>query len=141
MDILDICLLNANVVYNSIPSNDRVSSLDFRVKVIEGLLSTHKKNPACITVELSHVPNPFAEQHYPGRNVGNKKRDCVVCSTRLKRRQTRMMCKQCQRPMCVIALRNSTLSKEPLSVQLHFCRPSPPPHFNVDVMATRWSPI
>ena len=102
VNILDICLLNANVVYNSIPSNDRVSSLDFRVKVIEGLLSTHKKNPACITVELSHGPNPFAEQHYPGRNVGNKKRDCVVCSTRTKRRQTRMMCKQCQRPMCVI---------------------------------------
>ena len=38
--ILDICLLNATIVYNSIPTNSRLSGLEFRVKVIEGLLST-----------------------------------------------------------------------------------------------------
>ena len=35
--ILDICLLNANIVYNSSPTNSRLSGLEFRVKVIEGL--------------------------------------------------------------------------------------------------------
>ena len=38
--ILYICLLDATIVYNSIPTNSRLSGLEFRVKVIEGLLST-----------------------------------------------------------------------------------------------------
>ena len=32
------CLLNATIVYNSIPTNRRLSGLEFRVKVIEGLI-------------------------------------------------------------------------------------------------------
>ena len=51
--ILDICLLKATIVYNSIPTNSRLSGLEFRVKVIEGLLSTWKYNPAQHANQLS----------------------------------------------------------------------------------------
>ena len=51
--ILHICLLNATIVYNSITTNSRLSGLEFRVKVIEGLLSTWKYNPAQHANQLS----------------------------------------------------------------------------------------
>ena len=57
--ILDICLLNATIVYNSIPTNSRLSGLEFRVKVIEGLLSTGKYSMPI----NSRVPGPQVNIH------------------------------------------------------------------------------
>ena len=98
--ILDICLLNATIAYNSIPTNSRLSGLEFRVKVIEGLLSTWKYNPAQHANQLSCSRPSSQHPHFPGRS--GKKRNCVVCSTKFKRRQTRMICKHCNKPMCVV---------------------------------------
>ena len=78
--ILDICLLNATIVYNSIPTNSRLSLLEFRVKMIEGLLSTWKYNPAQHANQLSSSRPSSQHPHFPGRS-GNK-RNCVVCSTK-----------------------------------------------------------
>ena len=101
--LLDICLVNATIVYNSIPTNNRLSSLDFRVKVIEGLLSTWKHNSTQHTGQLSCVSRPARHHtHFPGRNVSGKKQNCVVCSTKATRKQTRMICKSCYEPMCVV---------------------------------------
>ena len=62
--ILDICLLNTTIVYNSIPTNSRLSGLEFRVKVIEGLLSTWKYNPAQHANQLSSSkPGPQVNIH------------------------------------------------------------------------------
>ena len=98
--ILDICLLNATIVYNSIPTNSRLSGLEFRVKVIDGLLSTWKYNPAQHDNQLSCSRPSSQHPHFPGRS--GKKRNCIVCSTKFKRRQTRMICKHCNKPMCVV---------------------------------------
>ena len=99
--ILYICLLNATIVYNSIPTNSRLSGLEFRVKVIEGLLSTWKYNPAQHANQLSCSRPSSQHPHFPGRS--GKKRNCVVYSTKFKRRQTRMiLCKHCNKPMCVV---------------------------------------
>ena len=61
--ILDMCLLNATIVYNSIPTKSRLSGLEFRVKVIEGLLSP----PGSITQHSmpinSRVPGPQVNIH------------------------------------------------------------------------------
>ena len=97
--LLDICLVNATIVHNSIPTKRPLSSLDFRVQVIDELLS------ACRTSNSTpHAPETalLSSGHYPGRNRQGQKRNCVVCSTRTKRKQTRMICKKCQKPMCLM---------------------------------------
>ena len=96
--ILDICLVNATIVYNSIPTKQHLTSLDFRVKVVEELLSTWNHNTTPHVKEAARL----SSGHYPGRNMQGKKRNCVVCSTRTKRKQTRMICKKCNKPMCVL---------------------------------------
>ena len=37
-------MLNATVIYNSIPTNKHVSNLDFRLQVIDGLLTGWERN-------------------------------------------------------------------------------------------------
>ncbi len=97
--ILDICLLNANVVYNSIDTNKSLSTLDFRVKVIEALISNFENNPVHHARKVSSASNALSTQHFPGPTVDGKKRDCVVCSSTSNRKQTRTICKQCIKPM------------------------------------------
>ena len=117
--ILDICLLNATIVYNSIPTNSRLSGLEFRVKVIEGLLSTWKYNPAQHANQLSCSRPSSQHPHFPGRS--GKKRNCVVCSTKFKRRQTRMICKR------EISLREISQPMIQVYSPCNLCPPSPPP--------------
>ena len=70
--ILDICLLNATtIVYNSIPTNSRLSGLEFRVKVIEGLLSTWKYNTAQHANQLSSSRPSSQHPHFPDAVVRN----------------------------------------------------------------------
>ena len=64
VNILDICLLNANVVHNSIRSNDRVSSLDFRVKVIEGL--PIRRTQRALLLNCPMVPTPLRNSTIQG---------------------------------------------------------------------------
>ena len=49
------------------------------------------------------------------------KRDCIVCSNRQlgMRKQTKMICKQCTKPMCVVP--------HHLIVNVYYMAPSPPP--------------
>ena len=130
--ILDIFLLNATIVYNSIPTNSRLSGLEFRVKVIEGLLSTWKYNPAQHANQLSCSRPSSQHPHFPGRS--GKKRNCVVCSTKFKRRQTRMICKHCNKPMCVVPCFEKFHSQWfkfiPFAISALPLHP-PPPLFNV----------
>ena len=99
--ILDICVLNARILYNSIHTNRTLSNVDFRMYLIQGLLLTWKNGPVT-HVQMSNPCVSEGAQHFPGKNVTGKKRDCIVCSTKAQRRQTRTICKQCDKPMCVI---------------------------------------
>ena len=107
-NMLDICLLNATVVFNSIASNQKMSTLEFRISVIEGLLLGWKRSTTQRGQRHSKIniaAGGIDQAHYPGKNPSGKKRDCVVCSNRRlpnRRKQTRIICKQCNEPMCVI---------------------------------------
>ena len=96
--ILDICLVNSTIIYNSIPSRPRLSTLEFRVKVIDEMLSTWKRNSTANGVENVGL----SSGHYPGRNMTVKKQNCVVCCTKTRRKQTHIICKRCQKPMCLM---------------------------------------
>ena len=99
--LLNICIVNARVMFTSIAGNKNVSDLDFRI--VDGLLLGWERNTTrnlrCHTaIELT------GQQHYPGRNPNGKKRDCIVRSNRQlgMRKQTKMICKQCTKPMCAV---------------------------------------
>ena len=64
--LLGICLVHAiPSMHNSIPSKRPLSSLDFRVQVIDELLSTcTRSNSTPQTPETA----PFSSGYYPGRN-------------------------------------------------------------------------
>ena len=104
--LLEVCMVNAHIVYASIPDNVKLTSLKFRQAVIRGLLegwdrdqtrrgrrSTRKNLPARLT----------DRGHFPGRAAGYP--DCIVCSDRSKkggRKQTQICCTKCDRPMCAV---------------------------------------
>ena len=96
--MLNICIVNA-VMFTSIAGNKN----DFRIGIVHGLLLGWERNATrnlrCHTaIELT------GQQHYPGQNPNGKKRDWIVCSNRQlgMRKQTKMICKQCTKPMCVV---------------------------------------
>ena len=86
------CVLNARILYNSIHTNRTLSNVDFRMYLIQGLLLTWKNGPVT-HVQMSNPCVSEGAQHFPGKNVTGKKRDCIVCSTKAQRRQTRTICK------------------------------------------------
>ena len=43
-NMLNICILNATIIFNSVPTNKHISNLDFRIKVVEGLLVGWERN-------------------------------------------------------------------------------------------------
>ena len=101
--LLNVCRVNVRVMFTSIVGNKNVSNLDLRLGIVHGLLSGWERNAThnlrCyIAIELA------GQQHYPGQNPNGKKCDCIVCSNRQlgMRKQTKMICKQCTKPMCVV---------------------------------------
>ncbi len=105
--LLNISVLNATVIFNSIATNKHLSNLDFRLQVIDGLLTGWERNTMlrCTRPNANEFPIRLIEKmHYPGKNPSGRKRDCIVCSNRRlhKRKQTRSICKQCTLPMCFV---------------------------------------
>ena len=66
--ILDICVLNARILYNSIHTNRTLLNLDFRMYLIQGLLLTWKNGPVT-HVQMSNPCVSEGAQHFPGKNV------------------------------------------------------------------------
>ena len=96
--MLNICILNATVIFNSVPTNKHISNLDFRIKFVDGLLCCRRSTVSNLPVQL------IQKMHCPGKNTSGRKRDCIVCSNRQlrNRKQTRMICIQCTCPMCIV---------------------------------------
>ena len=96
-------LFQSNVHRHSREQIIIISNLDFRIGIVHGLLlgweSNATHNLRChIAIELT------GQQHYPGKKPNGKKRDCIVCiNWQLgMRKQTKMTCKQCTKPMCTV---------------------------------------
>ena len=103
--IREVALVNGYIIYTlDNKENKIVNPRVFREKFIEGLLKGYTRKAARRgRPSLSDQPNRLVERHSIGKYEDPKyKPDCVVCSDRskLKRRQTNYMCKQCKIPMC-----------------------------------------
>ena len=99
--------INATVIFNSVPTPQHVSNIDFRIKVVEGLLVGWERNTLlrCRRSTVSNLPVRLIQKmHSPGKNPLGRKRDCIVCSNcqLCNGKQTRMICKQCTYPMCIV---------------------------------------
>ena len=127
--LLNICIVNASIAGNKNVSNldfrigivhglllgwERNATRNLRCYTAIELTGQHHypghglllgwernatRNLRCYTaIELT------GQHHYPGQNPNGKKRDCIVCSNRQlgMRKQTKMVCKQCTKPMCVV---------------------------------------
>ena len=57
-NMLNICILNATVIFNSVPTKKHISNLDFRIKVVEGLLVGWERNTllGCRRSTVSNLP-------------------------------------------------------------------------------------
>ena len=107
--ILKVCMTNASVVYGSIPGNAQLSSLKFRLAVIDGLLENwnHDQSRHGRRASREDLPTRLTETgHFPGRVPNNSFLDCIVCSDRSERghkqKQTTTCCVKCDRPMCAV---------------------------------------
>ena len=100
--VLDICIVNASLVDNIIRINTQSCLIWMSdLGLIQELLAKSEYIPAKPARLLPPGTSAkSAMQHFPGRNNSGKKHDCVICSTKTKRHQTRTTCKNCNKPMC-----------------------------------------
>ena len=95
--LLDLSLVNANILYNE-ASVKPMNHMDFRLAVAKGLLEGHM-SISQQRLTASHLPTRLTgrcflelipkETQYAGLH------QCVVCSSKGKRSQTRYQCKYC----------------------------------------------
>ena len=118
--------VSLSIVYSHVQNNAHakvLSSLEFRLKVIDGLLQRYARNGGAQMEEPgpANPPPPPVQQnlhremgfmvldnmrltgrHFLEMIPGNAKPDCIVCSDRATkhRKQTTLRCKQCLKAMC-----------------------------------------
>jgi hypothetical protein len=117
----EVCLVNAYILYTQYMNTTHVkplSTIEFRCKVVEGLVAGYERHPAADedqdpdneeggVLRRDHTAGLTDNFRLTGRHFleivpGGSKPDCVVCSDRKakQRHQTCLRCKQCQKPLC-----------------------------------------
>ena len=104
--MMDVSMVNACILYNrNKDSRSKMTLLDFRIRVAEGLLSEYqgrldRRHPAprhnlpFRLTERGSFPEKIGKQtDYGGRPL------CEVCKARGKRSQTSYRCKKCKTPL------------------------------------------
>lgn len=107
-NILDLCIINANVLYN-IKHVTTMPPMIFRINLVKQIVAefaTEKSpNASC----LPKIPNPLrlSGRHFPslckktpGKKHKAQRRRCVVCSKNSKRKTTYIECKECDVGLC-----------------------------------------
>ena len=102
--LLDLCIVNANIMYNTSNPQKPLSQLNFRQSLILSLLEDHTRRMP----QRHYAPNrelptrlterPFPEQIKSDTPHGGRPK-CEVCRSRGKRSQTRYQCKLCKTPL------------------------------------------
>jgi hypothetical protein len=97
--IVEICMINARILYNLVNHTHKLSAENFRKKLVDGMLSSHisatSKLPSTEAPVMGGVPPRLLGRHFQGK-FAKKKPDCIVCSNRkIKRHQTSHFCKTC----------------------------------------------
>lgn len=99
-NLMDMVIFNSNIIYNILHNNSKLSNLDFRKKLIEGLLQKYSK------FKTSHVdPEENKKLHVASKipsDTGKlKKLRCYNCKNNGKRSDTTIWCVKCENtPLC-----------------------------------------
>ncbi|XP_071489198.1 piggyBac transposable element-derived protein 4-like [Diadema antillarum] len=102
---MEVALVNAYIAFRM--AGHKMSTRDFRCRVIEGLLNGYRASRYRRTPSPPIADNEarLTERHFPAEFEDRQHRpDCYVCSDRRRgrRRQTRTYCRQCGLAMCCI---------------------------------------
>ncbi|XP_071502739.1 piggyBac transposable element-derived protein 4-like [Diadema antillarum] len=102
---MEVALVNAYIAFRM--AGHKMSTRDFRCRVIEGLLNGYRASRYRRTPSPPIADNEarLTELHFPAEFEDRQHRpDCYVCSDRRRgrRRQTRTYCRQCGLAMCCI---------------------------------------
>ncbi|XP_071490416.1 piggyBac transposable element-derived protein 4-like [Diadema antillarum] len=102
---MEVALVNAYIAFRM--AGHKMSTRDFRCRVIEGLLNGYRASRYRRTPSPPIADNEarLIERHFPAEFEDRQHRpDCYVCSDRRRgrRRQTRTYCRQCGLAMCCI---------------------------------------
>jgi hypothetical protein len=101
--LVDLALVNANILYN-MTNEKKLTHMSFRVQVAQSLLQNHHP----IIRNRFHAPTmemPMRLTERPMPEIIAKEspyggcHQCVVCSAKGKRSQTRYRCKTCKAPL------------------------------------------
>ena len=100
--LVNVSLVNAYLIYCKVTTGRRLTHMDFRLEVAEGLIERSGAVRALPETpgDAMHLPvRLVGRDHYP---EPSKTRDCRVCSRRdRKRKQTSFQCCTCKVPLCV----------------------------------------
>ncbi|XP_041480389.1 piggyBac transposable element-derived protein 4-like [Lytechinus variegatus] len=105
--IIEMSLHNAYIIHHACNPDSKLDSLGFRLKVIHGLLENWPRNRTHMRrrAQGPDQPERLTGRHFPKKVEGDSRPDCIVCSNRSVRggrKQTRDMCRDCDRPMCAV---------------------------------------
>jgi hypothetical protein len=97
--LMSLCMVNAYQLF--VRSHSSVTQLDFRLELMKSLAAQHHhtQHPPLIK-PVDTLDIWLAHKHYS--ELGVAKRDCVVCSVRLRKRvRTKYFCVGCMKAMCI----------------------------------------
>ena len=108
--LLEVCIVNAGIIYRELHQGQRFDPTRFRMDVVRGLLANYERPVTRVGRRpLQPLPNRLTERHFlaniTSTTSGGKypRPDCVVCSDRsVKRHQIQTICKQCGVPLCAV---------------------------------------
>jgi len=108
--LLEVCMINAGIIYRQLHPALKFSPTKFRMSVVRGLLADYERKVSKVGRKMSQPPpGRLVERHFltniTTTTSGGKpyRPDCVVCSDRkVRRHQTQTTCKQCKLPMCAV---------------------------------------
>lgn len=102
--LLEVAVVNAQIAHRIANPTSKMSSRNFRIAVVMGLLSGHnteryRQSPS------PPIPEParLTERHFLQERDDNRRPDCIVCSDRSRgiRKQPKTKCEQCDKAMCI----------------------------------------
>lgn len=98
--ILEVSITNSYIIYKKqVNNNKRLNHLKFRNAIIKSLIGENV-NEKVKTDKMKNSRNRLIGRHFLGKK--NKYTNCCICTNRQigKRKQTNLICKQCQISIC-----------------------------------------
>ncbi len=98
--ILEVTITNSYIIYKKqVNKNKRLNHLKFRNAIIKSLIGENVNEKVNI-YKLKNSKNRLIGRHFLAKR--DKYKDCYICTNRLngKRKQTNLICKQCQISIC-----------------------------------------